>query len=191
MSPSRDLIGRAERRAGELAAVTRDLLLLARAREAGPGAERVTVALDGLLAEVIEDLRPSAQSKNVALLIDAGGGAVVLGDPVAIRQLVANLVENGIRYTRPGGSVAARLRSQDGCVVLEVEDTGIGIAEEDLPRVFDEFYRGANAREYAAEGTGLGLAICKVIAERHGGNITVESRPGHGTCFTVTLPGAA
>jgi len=189
--PSRDLIGRAERRAGELAAVTRDLLLLARAREAGLGAERVTVALDGLLAEVIEDLRPAAQSKNVALLIDAGGGGVVLGDPVAIRQLVANLVENGIRYTRPGGSVAARLRSQDGCVMLKVEDTGIGIAEEDLTRVFDEFYRAANAREYAAEGTGLGLAICKVIAERHGGNITVESRPGHGTCFTVTLPGAS
>jgi len=185
------LIGRAERRAGELAAVTRDLLLLARAREAGLGAERVTVALDGLLAEVIEDLRPAAQSKNVALLIDAGGGGVVLGDPVAIRQLVANLVENGIRYTRPGGSVAARLRSQDGCVMLKVEDTGIGIAEEDLTRVFDEFYRAANAREYAAEGTGLGLAICKVIAERHGGNITVESRPGHGTCFTVTLPGAS
>jgi two-component system phosphate regulon sensor histidine kinase PhoR len=76
-------------------------------------------------------------------------------------------------------------------VVLEVEDTCIGIAEEDLPRIFDEFYRGANAREYAAEGTGLGLAICKVIAERHGGNIAVESPPGHGTCFAVTLPGAS
>jgi signal transduction histidine kinase len=189
--PSRDLIGRAERRAGELAAVTRDLLLLARAREAGLGQERVPVALGGLLAEVIEDLRPSAQSKNVALWIDTGCEGGVVGDPVAIRQLVANLVENGIRYTNSGGSVAARLSSRNGCVVLEVEDTGIGIAEEDLPRVFDEFYRGANARAFASEGTGLGLAICKVVAERHGGNITVKSRPGYGTCFTVTLPGAA
>jgi signal transduction histidine kinase len=189
--PSRDLIGRAQRRAGELAAVTQDLLLLARAREAGLDEERVPVALDGLLAEVIEDFRQSAQCKNVALSADACCGRVVLGDPVAIRQLVANLVENGIRYTKPGGSVTAHLRSRGGCVVLEVEDTGIGIAEEDLPRVFDEFYRGVNAREYAAEGTGLGLAICKVIAERHGGNIAVESQPGHGTCFAVTLPGAS
>jgi signal transduction histidine kinase len=188
--PSRDLIGRAERRAGELAAVTQDLLLLARARDARLGEERAPVALDSLLAEVIEDFRQSAQCKDVALSADTRCGRVILGDPAAIRQLAANLVENGIRYTRPGGSVAARLRSLDGCVVLEVEDTGIGIAEEDLPRVFDEFYRGANAREYAAEGTGLGLAICKVIAERHGGNITVERRPGHGTCFAVTLPGA-
>ncbi|MGA2325723.1 MAG: HAMP domain-containing sensor histidine kinase [Bryobacteraceae bacterium] len=189
--PSRDLIGRAQRRAGELAAVTHDLLLLARAREAGLDEERVPVALDGLLAEAIEDFRQSAQSKNVALSADTCCGTVVLADPVAIRQLVANLVENGIRYTKPGGSVSARLRSRGGCVVLEVEDTGIGIAEGDLPRVFDEFYRGANAREYAAEGTGLGLAICKVIAERHGGNIAVESRPGHGTCFAVTLPGTS
>ncbi len=189
--PSRDLIGRAQRRAGELAAVTHDLLLLARAREAGLGAERVPVALDGLLAEVIEDLRQSAQCKNVTLSADACCGGGVLGDPVAIRQLVANLVENGVRYTEPGGSVTARLRPRGGSVVLEVEDTGIGIAEEDLPRIFDEFYRGANAREFAAEGTGLGLAICKVIAERHGGTITVESRAGHGTCFAVTLPGAS
>jgi signal transduction histidine kinase len=87
--------------------------------------------------------------------------------------------------------VTARLRSRGGRVVLEVEDTGIGIVEEDLPRVFDEFYRGANAREFAAEGTGLGLAICKVIAERHGGNIAVKSQPGQGTCFAVTLPGAS
>jgi signal transduction histidine kinase len=189
--PSRDLIGRAQRRAGELAAVTQDLLLLARAREAGLDEERVPVALDGLLGEVIEDFRQSAQCKNVALSADTCCGRVVLGDPVAIRQLVANLVENGIRYTKPGGSVTARLRSRGGCVVLEVEDTGIGIPEEDLPRIFDEFYRGANAREHAAEGTGLGLAICKVIAERHGGNIAVESQPGHGTCFAVTLPGAS
>lgn len=189
--PSRDLIGRAQRRAGELAAVTHDLLLLARAREAGLGEERVPVALDGLLAEVIEDFRQSAQGKSVALSADVCSGGVVLGDPVALRQLVANLVENGIRYTKPGGSVTARLRSRGGCVVLEVEDTGIGIAEEDLHRVFDEFYRGANAREYAAEGTGLGLAICKVIAERHGGDIAVKSQPGHGTCFAVTLPGAS
>ena len=187
---SRDLIGRAERRAAELASVTRDLLVLARAREAGIKEQPTPVALDGLLAEVIEDFRPSAQSKNLALSAGAGCGGTVLGDAVALRQLIANLVENAIRYTRPGGVVGARLRSRNGSIVLEVEDSGIGISEEDLPRVFEEFYRGGNAREYAAEGTGLGLAICKVIAERHGGGITVARRPAGGTCFAVTLPGA-
>jgi len=189
--PSRDLISRAARRAGELATVTHDLLVLARAREAEVGAQRVTVALDALLAEVIEDLRPTAQRKSVALGADAGCACSILGDPAALRQLIANLVENGIRYTGPGGSVAARLLARDGSVVLEVEDTGIGIAEDDLPHVFEEFYRGANAREYTAEGTGLGLAICKVIAERHGGNIEVGRRVAGGTRFAVTLPGAS
>ncbi len=187
-SAARDLLERAERRAGELAAVTRDLLLLARAREAGVGEEREPVAVDTLLAEVIGDLRDSAERKNVTLSAEPRCGRVISGDPAAIRQLLANLVENGIRYTKPGGSVTARLRSLKECVVLEVEDTGIGIAREDLPRIFDEFYRAANARECAADGTGLGLSICRVIAERHGGDIAVESRPGQGTCFTVTLP---
>ncbi len=189
--PSRDLISRAERRAGELAAVTHDLLLLARAREAGVAAERVPVALDRLLAEVVEDFRQLAQSKNVVLSADANAGGTILADPAGMRQLLANLVENGIRYTESGGRVIARLGCQNGSLVLDVEDTGIGIPQDDLPRVFDEFFRAANAREHAAEGTGLGLAICKVIAERHGGNITVESRSGQGTRFTVTLPGAA
>jgi signal transduction histidine kinase len=103
---------------------------------------------------------------------------------------VANLVENGIRYTERGGSVAVRLRPQGECLVLEVADSGIGIAAEDLPRVFDEFYRGANAREHAAAGTGLGLAIVKATSERHGGNITVASELGLGTRFAVTLPAA-
>jgi len=146
------------------------------------------VPLDALVTEVIEDFRERAGRKGVALSAGEVSGAVVLGDAIALRQLVANLVENGICYTEPGGSVTLHLSSQGECLVLGVEDTGIGIAAEDLPRVFSEFYRGANAREYAAEGTGLGLAIVKAIAERHGGSVAVESNLGHGTRFTVTLP---
>lgn len=184
---SRDLIGRAQRRAGELAAITHDLLVLARARGAALDEERETVAIGGLIAEVIEDLRQSAERKRVTISADIASGGVTIGYPVALRQLVANLVENGIRYTDPGGAVTVTLRSQDERLVLKVEDTGIGIAEEDLPRIFDEFYRGANARSYAEQGTGLGLAIVKEIAERHGGSVVVESQLGHGTRFTVTL----
>ncbi len=186
--PSRELITRAQRRAGDLAAVTQDLLLLARAREAELDEKPVPVAIEKLLADVIEDFRPSAERKGVTLSVDTVAGGLVLGDPVDIRQLLANLIENGIRYTEAGGTVTVRLRSEGHCRVLEVEDTGIGIAAEDQPRVFDEFYRGTNAREYAAEGTGLGLAIVKAIAERHGGKVTLESELGHGTLFAVTLP---
>jgi signal transduction histidine kinase len=188
--PSRELIARAERRTGELAAVTQDLLLLARAREAEIDQTRAPLEIGGLLREVIEDFRPRAEEKGVALSAEALPGGAVLGDPVAIRQLAANLVENGIRYTERGGSVTARLRFQGAYWVLEVEDTGIGIAAEDQPRIFDEFYRGTNAREHAADGTGLGLAIVKAIAERHGGSVAVESELGRGTRIAVTLPAA-
>ncbi len=185
---SRELITRAQRRAGELAAGTQDLLLLARAREAGLDKEGAPVQLDAVVTEVVEDFREGAERKGVALSSDKVVGGAVLGDAIALRQLAANLIENGIRYTEPGGSVTLRLSSQGECLVLEVEDTGIGIATEDLPRVFSEFYRAANAREFAAEGTGLGLAIVKAIAERHGGSVAGESNLGHGTRFTVTLP---
>ncbi|MCW5977724.1 MAG: HAMP domain-containing histidine kinase [Bryobacteraceae bacterium] len=189
--PARELIDRARRRAGELAAVTRDLLLLASAREASPDERFWTpVALDALVAEVIEDFRGEAERKGLTLSTGAAAGGVVLGEAVAMRQLVANLVENGIRYTPPGGFVTVQLRPRAGCWELEVQDTGIGISAQDQPKVFDEFYRGANARVHASEGTGLGLSIVRAIAERHGGSIAVESELGHGTRFAVTLPGA-
>ena len=186
---SRDLIGRAQRRAGELAEVTRDLLALARAREAALEEGKATIELSKLVAEVVADLEPSAQHKGVTLSARVASGVVVVGDPAAIRQLVANIVENGIRYTEPGGSVIVALGSQGEGARLDVEDTGIGIAAEDLPRIFDEFYRGANARKYVEQGTGLGLAIVKAVAERHGGNVAIESNPGHGTRCVVTLAG--
>ena len=186
--PSRELIGRAQRRAGELAAVTHDLLLLARAREAAVEGAQAPVALGALVAEVIEDFREAAGRKGVTLSARIASEEVVLGDPVALRQLVANLVENGVRYTGSGGSVTVSQHLHGESPVVQVEDTGIGIAAEDLPRIFEEFYRAANAREYAEQGTGLGLAIVKEIAERHGGGVAVESEPGRGTRFTVKLP---
>jgi len=186
--PTRDLLARAQRRAGELAAVTQDLLLLARAREAGLEPEQAPVALEGLIHEIVRDFKPSAERKDVSISAEAASGGVVLGDAVAVRQLIANLVENGIRYTPPGGAVVVTLHRGDGRLVLEVRDTGIGIASEDLTRIFDEFYRAPNARQYAEQGTGLGLTIVKQTAERLGAVVTVKSRLGAGTQFVVTLP---
>jgi signal transduction histidine kinase len=110
-----------------------------------------------------------------------------------IRQLLLNLVTNAVKYSPPGGEVALGLSDQGESATITVRDTGIGIAGGDLPHIFDRFWRAdpARTREGERPGTGLGLAITKWIAESHGGTITVQSRPGRGTLFTVTLPRAS
>jgi signal transduction histidine kinase len=102
--------------------------------------------------------------------------------------MVDNLVGNGVRYNRSGGSVDLDLGRENGCAILQVRDTGIGIPPEALPHVFERFYRVDPARSRERGGTGLGLSIARCVAEAHGGSIEVESRPGAGTTFTVRLP---
>ena len=188
----REMIGRAERRAGELAQVTHDLLSLSRARE-GPlqqAAEAVTVGdvVREAVAETVELSRRMGVSVGVEVAGDIGA---VRGDHQGLLQLLGNLVTNAIRYTPSGGHVTVRCRRTASTVHIEVEDTGIGISAEDLPHVFDEFYRAANARAHTQDGTGLGLAIVKAVAKQHGGSVDVTSEPGRGTRFTVELPGAS
>jgi two-component system, OmpR family, phosphate regulon sensor histidine kinase PhoR len=101
---------------------------------------------------------------------------------------VKNLVSNGVQYNRPGGSVEVTLRPRDGAHVLTVRDTGIGIPQQDLSRVFERFYRVDTARSRETGGTGLGLSIVRHAVERHGGSIQVDSLLGEGTTFTVVLP---
>jgi len=107
-----------------------------------------------------------------------------------IRELLLNLVTNAIKYTPPGGTVGLTLGTADDHVTLVVSDSGIGIAPGDLPHIFDRFWRADPARSRTGDrpGVGLGLAITKWIAEAHGGSITVQSRPGRGSVFTVRLP---
>ena len=110
-----------------------------------------------------------------------------------VRQLLLNLVTNAVKYTPSGGQVTLGLSDQGDSVILTVGDSGIGIAAGDLPHIFDRFWRAdpARSREGDRPGVGLGLAITQWIAEAHGGTITVQSRPGRGTIFTVTLPRSA
>jgi signal transduction histidine kinase len=107
-----------------------------------------------------------------------------------VRQMLLNLVTNAVKYTPEGGEVSLGLSDQGDSVTLTVGDTGIGIAAGDLQHIFDRFWRADPARSRVGEspGTGLGLAITKWVAEAHGGTIAVQSRPGRGTLFTVTLP---
>jgi signal transduction histidine kinase len=111
-------------------------------------------------------------------------------DRTRVRQLLLNLVTNAVKYTPAGGRVLVGLVEEPDHVVMEVRDTGVGIAPGDLPHVFDRFWRADPARTRTGEkaGTGLGLAITKWVAEAHGGSIQVQSRPGRGTIFTVVLP---
>ena len=112
------------------------------------------------------------------------------GNAEALRQAVDNLLDNAMKYTPPGGTVALRCGSQGDRVMIEVEDTGIGIEPEHLDRIFERFYRVDKARSRQAGGTGLGLAIVKHIVQAHRGTVEVASTPGVGSTFTLRLPGA-
>jgi len=111
-------------------------------------------------------------------------------DEEAIDQILDNLVDNAVKYTPPSGRIWVRWRSNDGQVFLEVEDTGIGIPEQDLPRIFERFYRVDKARSRELGGTGLGLSIVKHLVQAMHGTVRATSRPGQGTTFSVQLPRA-
>ena len=120
--------------------------------------------------------------------VDAARAASMTGSARDLSLLVRNLIDNAVRYTRPGGRVDARVDVGDDGVTLSVADTGVGIPTLELPRVFERFYRVDRARARETGGTGLGLSIVKHVAENHGGTVSVESELGVGTTFTVRLP---
>ena len=162
-----------------------DLLLLAQA-DAGQTIRRERVELDTLLLEVYRQMQPMLE--GVELSIGEEDQAAVMGDTDRLKQLLLNLVDNARKYTPKGGQVTLGLRCEPGWAVLTVADSGIGIPTQDLPHIFERFYRVDKARSRAAGGAGLGLSIVQWIAQAHGGKIGVQSEPGHGTTFTVRLP---
>ena len=109
-------------------------------------------------------------------------------DAFRLQQILANLLTNAIKFTPGGGTVTLSARAERGDVVLAVQDTGIGIKPEDVPKLFKEFERLEGSRTHRAEGTGLGLALTRHLVELHGGRVEVESRPGSGSTFSVWLP---
>jgi len=184
-----DLIHRAERRAGELAEMTRELLSLSLAKRGEAVQEPVPVQLGEVAQAVMEEMDARAVDSGVALSKRIPETLPrISGSPEELADLLRNLVGNAIRYTPSGGSVELRMDVEGDEVMVEVEDTGIGIGEADLPRVFDEFYRSFQARQLVPGGSGLGLPIVKAVVERHGGRIVLESREGKGTCAKVWLP---
>ena len=163
-----------------------DLLLLARADTGGLPLRHEPVELDNVLFEVYRQI--SRIEKPVSVELTSVDQVVILGDEDRLKQLLLNLVDNALKYTPPGGTVRLSLSKDKGWAQLVVSDTGIGIPPEDLPHIFERFYRVDKSRARAQGGSGLGLAIAKWIVQAHGGGIQVESTVGQGTTFTVTLP---
>ncbi len=176
---------------GRMAELVDSLLTLARADEGQIPLAVEPCDLRDLVAEAAETANILAEEAALTVTTSMPAVPVMLGvDRNRIRQLLLNLVTNAVKYTPAGGTVSLGLSDQGDAVTLTVGDTGIGIAAGDLPHIFDRFWRAdpARSREGESPGTGLGLAITKWVAEAHGGSISVQSRPGRGTLFTVGLP---
>jgi two-component system OmpR family sensor kinase len=180
-----EAVSEANREAHRLSRLVADLLALARA-DAGVPLRQEPVELDRVLMDSVADARHLTRGHK--LEIGHLEPAVVQGDPDRLKQLILILLDNAIKYTPPNGHVVASLRRDDHSVEIDVRDTGIGIPVEDLPRVFDRFYRADPARTRDPGGTGLGLPIARWIAGQHGGDVTLASRPGHGTTATAHIP---
>jgi heavy metal sensor kinase len=165
-----------------------DLLFLSKADMGEIHLKKNRINLTGLISEVGTQVKVIAMAKNIKVHISNDSGVAVIGDRLRLRELLLNLVDNGVKYTPEGGEMRISVERDDGRVKLCVLDNGIGIAPEDQPHIFDRFFRVDKARSREAGGSGLGLSICKWIVEAHGGEISVESGVGKGSIFTVTLP---
>ena len=165
-----------------------ELLFLSRADMGEVKMERLPVRLESLIEDIHRQASLLGQERNIQVVLGAVAPATVLGDELRLRELLLNLVDNAIKYSKPGGTVDIALAVEHGEARLSVADRGIGIATEDLRRIFDRFYRTDDARAHTKKGTGLGLAICTWIAESHQGRIDVQSEVGQRSTFTVTLP---
>jgi signal transduction histidine kinase len=169
-----------------------DLLFVARAEAEAPRIVRQSVVVADLARRCCDDMGGAARERGVELGFGSTADeTATLGDPGRLRQLVMILLDNALRYARPGGRVDVAVTPSPQGVALRVADDGIGVSEAELPHVFDRFFRGSNAVERDGEGAGLGLAMARTIVEAHRGQIAMESRLGEGSTVTVILPAGA
>ena len=180
--------------ADRLDRLIQDLLSLARLESGHDLYNHIPTNLAPVVRRSVEAHRARAEAKEIRYKLDMSAEAeraVAVADEEAIRQVVDNLVDNAIKYTPDGGRIGVNLSVERSTIALVVADTGIGIPRDDLPRIFERFYRVDKARSREMGGTGLGLSIVKHLVGSLGGTVAVESRPGVGTTFTVRLPAAA
>jgi two-component system, OmpR family, sensor histidine kinase SenX3 len=182
--------GRMQREGTRLGRLVQELIELSRLQGADPLPAPTIVAVDDVVAEAVDRTRLAAEAAGITVVSGGERGLTVRGSETQLVTALVNLVDNAIAYSPAGTRVAVGTRRREGSVEISVCDQGIGIAERDLARVFERFYRADPARSRATGGTGLGLAIVKHIASNHGGEVGVWSVEGSGSTFTLRLPAA-
>jgi signal transduction histidine kinase len=182
-----EVVARAQRRLAALRALIDDLLDLAAGKADMVSVQRKVLDLRPVVTEVTERFQAVVREKRIGLVVESPGEEVAVWcDPADAERLVVNLVSNAVKYTKQG-QVTVRLTREGQRVRFDVADTGIGIPQDALPHLFQEFYRAGNAKAVEESGTGLGLSIVKLLVERYGGQVAVTSREGQGTTFSVEL----
>jgi two-component system phosphate regulon sensor histidine kinase PhoR len=183
-------LGIISRHVDRLNAIIEDLLMLSRIENEGERGDirRERTRLRDIFQNAVQICRPQAEEKHIGIELGGDDQLTTVVDPVLIEQAVVNLLDNALKYSDREKSVQIRARTVDCEIQIQVQDHGIGIEKKHLPRLFERFYRVDKARSRSLGGTGLGLAIVKHIAQAHGGHVTVESRLGEGSLFTIHLP---
>jgi two-component system, OmpR family, phosphate regulon sensor histidine kinase PhoR len=172
-----------------LSALTDDLLSLARLESAHPNLQMQEVRLSELFAAIVRDWGKRFADKKLSIdVVLSPSLPVIQADAIRLQEVLYNLLDNAVKYSHPGGKIRLEAVHRDHAVEISVSDTGIGIPDQDLPRIFERFYRADKARSRELGGTGLGLSIVKHIAQMHGGNVKAESTAGRGTTIRVSLP---
>jgi two-component system sensor histidine kinase SenX3 len=185
----RRFAGRMRYEAARLTSLVKDLITLSRIQAAEPVPDPAPVGLDGVVAEALDRCRMKAGARGIELAADTQSGLTVLGDEDLLVTALRNLLDNAVDYSPDHTRVLVTLRrAGEATVEMSVADQGIGIPERDRERIFERFYRVDPARSRATGGTGLGLAIVKHVTAAHGGNVTVWSKVGAGSTFTLRLP---
>ncbi len=186
----RDILSDINAEAERLGRLIGDLLALARADEGYTPLERVPLRLDSIAHDVAAVSAILARERGIELQVETSGPVVVLADQDRLLQAILNLLNNALAYTpaNSGGNITVHVSRDETDAVLSVSDTGIGVAPEHLPHIFERFYRADPARVYAPGSSGLGLAIVDWVVRAHNGSVTVESIVGSGSTFTIRLP---
>ena len=177
-----------QREASRLGHIVQEIIELSRLQAATEVKNSTEIRLADLISDSLERVRILAESKNMRLVADLDDSILIEVSYEQIATAITNLFENAINYSDPGGQVGISLKRVDNFAEIVVTDSGVGIALEDQARIFERFYRVDPSRSRETGGTGLGLAIVKHIAINHGGEISVFSKPGLGSTFTLTLP---
>jgi len=188
---ARDFIRRIENEAERLTQMVAELTQLSRIETGQAELKKEPVNLNTLVEEVLAEMNPLAERQHIILAKALSPGLpLITADKDRIRQTVINLIHNAIKFNQPGGKVTASTSYNSQSVIVNITDTGIGISKEDLPRVFERFYKADKARSggRTGGGSGLGLAIAKHTVQAHGGQISAQSEEGKGSTFTFTLP---